>query len=425
MKRKPKKSTQKILVQKRQRKKIPSKIEKEILIRSRRRCPLCVYLKNDLNIKKIQINHLDKNPNNNDIDNLVAFCLEHHDEYHQKSGLTKGLKLDEIKHYRDMLYENIEEVLQKYKEDLVKNHQEDDSNWVFEKYRNLKEPNAIEKKKDILIGNLIKIQGFEKIWRANSTCNTYLEVRDRVNYPPPFSLYENWLISLLPFNDKNPLKEIILLESVEPIIIEAWKKEDNLRNILIQILNTSIIKYCQLRGLYYDKEHNRWYYPEKTGEKSIPMKWVKNGNVNERYIVKCQKKEEEINFFFHYAFSMKTVYIENKFYYFIIPEKVFTIDGINLVESDQYRNLEEKYRKSIMGYNPNQLNDVFFWKYFLFEDPQIFCVPLIQSEKEKAIQKETQKILKIINPSSLSRLLMNKRPKPKEKPAEKIFKLKH
>jgi glycosidase len=50
---------------------VPKSIETKLLIKSGRRCPLCVYLKNDFDIKNLQIAHIDNDPSNNDLDNLI------------------------------------------------------------------------------------------------------------------------------------------------------------------------------------------------------------------------------------------------------------------------------------------------------------------------------------------------------------------
>lgn len=88
---------------------IPKKIETEVLSKSRRRCSLCFFLDGDVSVKKVQIAHLDKNPNNNKADNLVVLCLDHHDEFDSISSQSKGMTLHEVKHYRDKLYKIIED----------------------------------------------------------------------------------------------------------------------------------------------------------------------------------------------------------------------------------------------------------------------------------------------------------------------------
>jgi soluble cytochrome b562 len=85
------------------RRKLPRKTEKEALVRSRRRCCLCVFINGDLSVKQIQIAHIDRNRNNNNLDNLVALCLNHHDEFDSQRSQSKGITTSEIKHYRHEL----------------------------------------------------------------------------------------------------------------------------------------------------------------------------------------------------------------------------------------------------------------------------------------------------------------------------------
>jgi len=65
-------------------------------------------LKRDLAEKRGQIAHLDHNRENNRPDNLAYFCLDHHDQYDSRTSQSKGLTEGEAKHYRQELYEALE-----------------------------------------------------------------------------------------------------------------------------------------------------------------------------------------------------------------------------------------------------------------------------------------------------------------------------
>jgi hypothetical protein len=93
------------------RSKLPRKTEKEALVRSRRRCCLCVFINGDLSVKQIQIAHIDHNRDNNNLDNLVILCLNHHDEFDSQRSQSKGITASEIKHYRYELDKLIHERL--------------------------------------------------------------------------------------------------------------------------------------------------------------------------------------------------------------------------------------------------------------------------------------------------------------------------
>lgn len=85
------------------RKKPSENITTKVITASKRRCCVCWGLRNDNSEKRGQIAHLDRDPSNNDLDNLVWLCLDHHDRYDSRTSQSKGLTIQEVKHYRDKL----------------------------------------------------------------------------------------------------------------------------------------------------------------------------------------------------------------------------------------------------------------------------------------------------------------------------------
>src|SRR5437899_1178647 len=79
-------------------------VETDVLLASRRRCCLCVFLKNRDEERRGQIAHLNHDPSDPRFENLVWLCLEHHDEYDGKTSQSKGITPDEVRTYRDQLY---------------------------------------------------------------------------------------------------------------------------------------------------------------------------------------------------------------------------------------------------------------------------------------------------------------------------------
>lgn len=49
----------------------------------------------------VQIHHIDDNPSNNDIENLAALCPNHHDMATMTAGLTKKIKPDQVRGYKE------------------------------------------------------------------------------------------------------------------------------------------------------------------------------------------------------------------------------------------------------------------------------------------------------------------------------------
>jgi hypothetical protein len=83
---------------------ISSETEAAVLVASRRRCCLCVFLDDDDRVHKGQLAHLNRNPADARFANLVWLCFNHHDEYDGITSQAKGLTAREIRIYRDKLY---------------------------------------------------------------------------------------------------------------------------------------------------------------------------------------------------------------------------------------------------------------------------------------------------------------------------------
>lgn len=90
------------------RKSIPPETQRTVLMQSRRRCCLCFWLEGIDEVSKGQVAHLDQDSSNSEFDNLAFLCLEHHDEYDSTPSQSKGLQPQEVKKYRDMLYQEME-----------------------------------------------------------------------------------------------------------------------------------------------------------------------------------------------------------------------------------------------------------------------------------------------------------------------------
>ncbi len=83
---------------------VPKDIQREVLIRSRRRCCLCYGLKGNFDERIGQIAHINRNRSHNTLDNLAWLCFEHHSLYDSTTRQHKNYQPYELKKYRDRLY---------------------------------------------------------------------------------------------------------------------------------------------------------------------------------------------------------------------------------------------------------------------------------------------------------------------------------
>jgi len=74
----------------------------------------------------VQIHHIDENKNNNDIDNLVALCLECHSKVTGNEGLGRKYSRNEIKKYKESWEKKCKELFEAKGQTNYENWEKDD-----------------------------------------------------------------------------------------------------------------------------------------------------------------------------------------------------------------------------------------------------------------------------------------------------------
>ncbi len=83
------------------RNKVPKTVLSEVMHLSDRKC--CIDQK-----ERVQLHHIDGNPNNNNIENLALLCLDCHDDATKTGSLSRKLDAETIKRFRKTHYETIQ-----------------------------------------------------------------------------------------------------------------------------------------------------------------------------------------------------------------------------------------------------------------------------------------------------------------------------
>ena len=82
-------------------------VETTVLVSSKRRCALCFGLEGDTSEKEGQIAHVDRDSSNAAASNAAWLCTRHHSRYDSTSRQAKGHTPDELRAYRNLLYEHL------------------------------------------------------------------------------------------------------------------------------------------------------------------------------------------------------------------------------------------------------------------------------------------------------------------------------
>ena len=155
--------------------KVPTAIETEALLRSARRCCLCLGLRFDAEEKAGQLAHVDGDRNNNSIENLAWLCLYHHDLYDGRTSQSKGITIAEIKAHRARLYELVAARSQSSSADAKGSIKSDANNEealrVIHRYEFIADE-QIDAVKQEIISRLQKVFSF---------CNSLVREYDRLN----------------------------------------------------------------------------------------------------------------------------------------------------------------------------------------------------------------------------------------------------
>lgn len=299
---------------------------------------------------------------------------------------------------------------------------------IFLRYSSLEEKDNIVKSEEIIYSNLVKLDNLFNMWHADSIYSTLYEIKAKVNFPPPFYLYEGKIISLYPFEYYNCLSDVINKETIRKIYIDDWSQNEDKRNVIVALLNRAIDRLCQLRGLYKTREGKPiYYFPNLSGYKERRTQWEISEKTKEKgkIIVKKRKSSRIVYkkyaekshspYFLHIGVMISAVWFDNEYYFSFLPAKVFTRDGVKQTESERTIFLEGKYRNPRFSYNRNLLLEQLFWGYYIFSKADLKQTKLkYKNERIEEIKFHTIKLLNFLGMNGFETLKIDSKPKIKD-----------
>jgi hypothetical protein len=185
-------------------------------------------------------------------------------------------------------------------------------------------------------------------------------------YIPPFLLHENKILSFHDLEDEaNPLHYLVDQGTVEPIATaELFQGEDGER-LLVRLLNDSLRKHFQSRGLIVDGKRKRAYFP-KTPEGVRSVSYQGRMRRARRTVVKARISAStgKITYWEHEALGYQFRKFGGSWTLLLEPGYVFTFDGKKgLLAPEKINKLSTK--RASRDYNSAILNDLSFWTWLL------------------------------------------------------------
>jgi hypothetical protein len=215
---------------------------------------------------------------------------------------------------------------------------------------------------------------------------TPLEIQKRLIYPDeaenmiycPYILHGG---QLLAFNDlsqaEGPFSACIDPRTSQRMPFqERWDDPDQGR-LYVMLLNRTLNKITGRRGLYWDKDHQRYYFPPLPGPRKREISYKSlQGNTTSRLVawqpmsrktgkVRAYWEHMAISLHFHRAGELSWCLS-------LRPERYYTLDGSQVLEGKQTGRKATQRISRIHNYD--LLVELNFWRAFLSGgDPRIIC----------------------------------------------------
>lgn len=241
------------------------------------------------------------------------------------------------------------------------------------------EPSSASEIEEYLLSNLFPVKKYPSTIFVSPTGARYVrEVYEKLgreieNYP--FMLKSK---KLYVFDDlrksSSPFLPIISKGEIAEENVSDWICDSNKRNDLMYLFNLAMRKYCQNRGLHYEKKHDRFVCLLKDGRTNF-FTWKPEKKFVPRRIATCVKgKKGNILYCRHYAASLRFMFLDNEIFLKVEPTMTFTYDGYRSIRSPKLASLMSRYLSK--QYNSEYLDLVRFWGKFLSKLDVTISIPV-------------------------------------------------
>lgn len=148
-------------------------------------------------------------------------------------------------------------------------------------------------------------------------------------FMPAFRVLEDRIVTFHDLeSEDNPLNAIIEEQGVEVLEITSFIRDEDLRRILISLLNMALARHLMQAGLEADETQNgRFFFPAKDG-KPQTRSWTPLRKRAVRSVAKPVMKDGKTLFWRHQGAYLRVLFLANNFYITISPTWVISDDGL-------------------------------------------------------------------------------------------------
>jgi transcriptional regulator with XRE-family HTH domain len=155
------------------------------------------------------------------------------------------------------------------------------------------------------------------------------EIPPERRFMPAFRVLEDRIITFHDLESADgPLAAIVEDEDIEVLDIASFVRDEDLRRILMSLLNMALARHLMHAGLEADDSKNgRFFFPARDG-KPQTRSWTPLRKRAVRSVAKPVTKDGKTLFWRHQGAYLRVLFLANKFYIVISPTWVISNDGL-------------------------------------------------------------------------------------------------
>lgn len=154
------------------------------------------------------------------------------------------------------------------------------------------------------------------------------EIPAERRFMPAFRVFEDRIVTFHDLEDpEGPLACVVDENDIEILDVASLTRAEDLRNMVLSLLNMSLSRHVSRAGLVVDDEkQHRYFFPSKDGAANT-ISWTPRKKKAVRTVAKPVTKDGKVMFWRHLGAYLRVIFLVNKFYIKISPTWVITEDG--------------------------------------------------------------------------------------------------
>lgn len=154
------------------------------------------------------------------------------------------------------------------------------------------------------------------------------EIEPERRFMPAFRIYEDRIVTFHDLEEsEGVLAPVIDENTVEVIDIASFIRDEDLRKLVISLLNMAISRHLARAGLVIDDDkRGRFFFPDREGA-ARTITWTPRKNRAMRTVAKPVVKDDRVLFWRNLGAYAQVIFLANSVYIQILPTWVITTDG--------------------------------------------------------------------------------------------------